>query len=167
MSNQHVFFRFGNHDRLPHPTDCGKFYVCFPEGNFNKASCDKVSLIVFKKFIQVNFSAPPSPWPSTSPRAPASPPRTCQAARTITRTGTINFDCIRLKIKDGLLIKCVVFSKWINFKLNVLRQLINALQCGPAELSPAVLFLKRPSALGRFKITLYNTESGKKTQVMW
>ena len=58
MSNQHVFFRFGNHDRLPHPTDCGKFYVCFPEGNFNKASCDKVSLIVFKKFIQVNFSAP-------------------------------------------------------------------------------------------------------------
>jgi len=33
--------RFGNHDRLPHPTDCGKFYVCFPEGNFNKASCDK------------------------------------------------------------------------------------------------------------------------------
>jgi len=33
--------RFGNHDRLAHPTDCGKFYVCFPEGNFNKAACDK------------------------------------------------------------------------------------------------------------------------------
>merc|ERR1712179_342443 len=33
--------RFGNHDRLSHPTDCGKFYVCFPAGNFNKASCDK------------------------------------------------------------------------------------------------------------------------------
>lgn len=33
--------RFGNHDRLAHPEDCGKFYVCFPDGNFNKASCDK------------------------------------------------------------------------------------------------------------------------------
>merc|ERR1711936_250698 len=26
--------RFGNHDRLPHPTDCGKFYVCFENGTF-------------------------------------------------------------------------------------------------------------------------------------
>ena len=33
--------RFGNHDRLPHPTDCGKFYVCFENKTFNKASCDK------------------------------------------------------------------------------------------------------------------------------
>lgn len=33
--------RFGNHDRLQHPTDCGQFYVCFPNGNFNKAACDK------------------------------------------------------------------------------------------------------------------------------
>lgn len=33
--------RFGNHDRLAHPHDCGKFYVCFPGGNFNKAACDK------------------------------------------------------------------------------------------------------------------------------
>lgn len=33
--------RFGNHDRIAHPTDCSKFYVCFLEGNFNKASCDK------------------------------------------------------------------------------------------------------------------------------
>lgn len=33
--------RFGNHDRLAHPEDCGKFYVCFPNGNFNAAACDK------------------------------------------------------------------------------------------------------------------------------
>jgi hypothetical protein len=35
--------RFGNHDRLAHPEDCGKFYVCFPNGNFNAAACDKVT----------------------------------------------------------------------------------------------------------------------------
>merc|ERR1712080_701585 len=33
--------RFGNHDQLAHPEDCGKFYVCFKNGTFNKASCDK------------------------------------------------------------------------------------------------------------------------------
>jgi len=33
--------RFGNHDRLAHPEDCGQFYVCFPNGTFNKAACDK------------------------------------------------------------------------------------------------------------------------------
>ena len=43
LGNSLIFiqFRFGNHDRLAHPEDCGKFYVCFENGTFNKASCDK------------------------------------------------------------------------------------------------------------------------------
>ena len=43
LRNSSIFiqFRFGNHDRLAHPEDCGKFYVCFENGTFNKASCDK------------------------------------------------------------------------------------------------------------------------------
>jgi len=33
--------RFGNHDRHADPKDCGKFYICLPNGTYNKASCDK------------------------------------------------------------------------------------------------------------------------------
>jgi len=32
--------RFGNHDRLADPKDCGKFWVCLPNGTSNPASCD-------------------------------------------------------------------------------------------------------------------------------
>jgi len=33
--------RFDNHDRLRNPNDCGKFYVCLKNGDFDKASCSK------------------------------------------------------------------------------------------------------------------------------
>jgi len=33
--------RFGNHDRLRNPKDCGKFYICLSTGQANPASCDK------------------------------------------------------------------------------------------------------------------------------
>jgi len=33
--------RFGNHDRLADPKDCGKFYVCLPNGDSSPAACDK------------------------------------------------------------------------------------------------------------------------------
>jgi len=33
--------RFGDHDRVPHPTDCKKFYACFRHGKPRVLSCDK------------------------------------------------------------------------------------------------------------------------------
>ena len=43
--------RFGDHDRVPHPTDCKQFYVCYKTGKPRLLSCDKPSVFNPEKAI--------------------------------------------------------------------------------------------------------------------
>ena len=52
-------FRFGDHERLPHPTDCAYFYACLSSGQPRLLGCErpKVVFIVQGTLYFVNFAA--------------------------------------------------------------------------------------------------------------